>query len=342
MNRQVYTNSPETSVFDVAGYRSWLDTWRYSQLSPGQNFLDAGWSLEAYQEDTNVVLWALSNHVNGALNLRIPGLVKYTRDVFGVQMNRFIEGSIDLDDLVRQVRQEWKLINDRLGKLRQLEVYRAALGLDSHSEVELCRLHRDLMDERDPSVCRKYDPHSTRVLLVSTLVSCLMLLLGLLVLCVVERKRRHLGGVWKIKLEDLNFGENPEILGRGTFGLVVLAEYRGTQVAVKRVIPPRSEATNTQLSFDENCNVDKFFHADEQDIEASSTTRHPDTGLLSSTRVSSGQIHVRNSKTRKLDRLIVSTNSNRDYGRLKADFLNEMQILARLRHPCITTIMGYV
>jgi len=31
----------------------------------------------------------------------------------------------------------------------------------------------------------------------------------------------------------------PEIAGRGTFGLVLLAEYRGTKVAVKRVIPPK-------------------------------------------------------------------------------------------------------
>uniref|UniRef100_A0A7S1Y4G3 Guanylate cyclase n=1 Tax=Grammatophora oceanica TaxID=210454 RepID=A0A7S1Y4G3_9STRA len=36
------------------------------------------------------------------------------------------------------------------------------------------------------------------------------------------------------------------IHGRGTFGLVLLAEYRGTQVAVKRVIPPRITATLTK------------------------------------------------------------------------------------------------
>lgn len=45
----VYTNSPDTSVFDVANYASWLDSWRYSQLSPGDNFLSAGWSENAYQ-----------------------------------------------------------------------------------------------------------------------------------------------------------------------------------------------------------------------------------------------------------------------------------------------------
>lgn len=40
--------------------------------------------------------------------------------------------------------------------------------------------------------------------------------------------------------DELKFDDPPSILGRGTFGLVLLAEYRGTQVAVKRVIPPKS------------------------------------------------------------------------------------------------------
>ena len=44
----VYTNSPDTSVHDVANYASWLDSWRYSQLTPGDNFRDAGWSEDAY------------------------------------------------------------------------------------------------------------------------------------------------------------------------------------------------------------------------------------------------------------------------------------------------------
>ena len=40
--------------------------------------------------------------------------------------------------------------------------------------------------------------------------------------------------IWRIKPSELKFKPEPEILGRGTFGLVVLAEYRGTNVAVKR------------------------------------------------------------------------------------------------------------
>ena len=68
----VYTNSPATSKYDVANYASWLDSWRYSQLFPGDNFLDGGWSEDSYEEHAAVMNWALSTESNGALNLRIP------------------------------------------------------------------------------------------------------------------------------------------------------------------------------------------------------------------------------------------------------------------------------
>jgi hypothetical protein len=44
---------------------------------------------------------------------------------------------------------------------------------------------------------------------------------------------------WSIKSSELTFDDDPVILGSGTFGLVLKAEYRGTQVAVKQVIPPK-------------------------------------------------------------------------------------------------------
>eukprot|EP00985_Skeletonema_marinoi_P004688 scaffold2027_cov148-Skeletonema_marinoi.AAC.17 len=57
------------------------------------------------------------------------------------------------------------------------------------------------------------------------------------------RKRRKQNEIsWEINPADLKFDEPPVVIGRGTFGLVLLAEYRGTTVAVKRVLPPRSVA----------------------------------------------------------------------------------------------------
>uniref|UniRef100_A0A7S2MVN4 Uncharacterized protein n=1 Tax=Helicotheca tamesis TaxID=374047 RepID=A0A7S2MVN4_9STRA len=169
----VYTNSPDTSVTDVASYASWLDSWRSSQLIPGDNFIDGGWSADAYFEHLQVMTWALSDESNGALNLRIPGLKKYTHDVLGNFMQQYIKGNISVDELASQVTTGWNRINHEEGLLDQLTIYRAALGRDGLSEVDFCRLHREEMDIRDPSVCRKYDPESTNMTLIIALIASL-------------------------------------------------------------------------------------------------------------------------------------------------------------------------
>jgi hypothetical protein len=223
----VYTNAPETSVHDVANYRSWLDDWRYSQLSPGDNFIQAGWSKQSYVEHSDVMQWALSKDANGAFNLRLPGSAKYTRDVAGEFTRQFIDGRIDLDELLVKVDQGWREITSKEGKLAQLSVYRGSLGLEAHTEVELCRLHRDLMDQKDPSICRKYDDSSESTVLLAVLIPFAAVVIFLLALIYRERKRRKdIDLVWRIQASELRFDDPPKILGKGTFGYVLKAEYR--------------------------------------------------------------------------------------------------------------------
>ncbi|KAL7536037.1 hypothetical protein ACHAXR_008680 [Thalassiosira sp. AJA248-18] len=62
-----------------------------------------------------------------------------------------------------------------------------------------------------------------------------------------DKKRRMNMGLWAVKVSELQFDDPPIVIGRGTFGLVLLANYRGTQVAVKRVIPPRSAKPKTDM-----------------------------------------------------------------------------------------------
>ena len=83
------------------------------------------------------------------------------------------------------------------------------------------------------------------VLLPSILVP-LAVILAIGMFWYVDRKRRQADTVWSVSKEELQFDEPPEILGRGTFGLVLLAEYRGTLVAVKRVIPPKVGREDSQ------------------------------------------------------------------------------------------------
>ena len=49
----------------------------------------------------------------------------------------------------------------------------------------------------------------------------------------VEQKKREADLVWKVNKEDLHFDSPPEVIGQGSFGLVLLAEYRGTQVSAR-------------------------------------------------------------------------------------------------------------
>ena len=116
----VYTNSPETAVADVAQYASWLDSWRYSQLAPpGDNFIQAGWSPQAYEEHAAMQQWGLSSEGNGVLNMRLPGVARYTDEVMGTQVKKFIADEINISILRKSVFDGWERINLEQGKLDQ-------------------------------------------------------------------------------------------------------------------------------------------------------------------------------------------------------------------------------
>jgi hypothetical protein len=62
-------------------------------------------------------------------------------------------------------------------------------------------------------------------------------------------KYRHKAAdnIWKIKFKDLKFPATPQILGVGTFGVVIRAEYYGTSVAVKRVVPVEASSSPARV-----------------------------------------------------------------------------------------------
>jgi ABC transporter, phosphonate, periplasmic substrate-binding protein len=80
---------------------------------------------------------------------------------------------------------------------------------------------------------------SLKVLLPSIIVPSIVLAI-LLFLCYKAEKRRRADAVWKVAPEELQFDEPPRVIGRGSFGLVLLAEYKNKKVAVKRVLPPKN------------------------------------------------------------------------------------------------------
>jgi hypothetical protein len=56
------------------------------------------------------------------------------------------------------------------------------------------------------------------------------------------RKRRAADSIWEVDPSELKFDDPVKVIGEGQFGLVLLAEYRGTQVAVKRIKEDGSRA----------------------------------------------------------------------------------------------------
>jgi hypothetical protein len=240
-----YINSPKTSVDDVV-LPSWLDEWRKSQLDDTsyEKYEGNGWDKDAWMEHKSVMLWALGMDVNSALTLRLPGVLEYSKGKALPMFENYIDGKITMDEAKEFVRRGWEDITKARGKLKQLEVYRASLGVNGLSEIDLCRLHREEMDRKDDTVCLKYDPkesNSSATILIAVLVPVLFLIsAGVFAYIYTERKRQHADLIWKINKDELKFDDPPEIAGRGTFGLVVKAEYRGTVVAVKQVIPPKN------------------------------------------------------------------------------------------------------
>lgn len=89
-------------------------------------------------------------------------------------------------------------------------------------------------------------------------------------------KYRHKAAdnIWKIKFKDLKFPATPQILGVGTFGVVIRAEYYGTNVAVKRVVPV--EASSSPARIDPRVALNaalSYFRGDRQGTSTNDTEK---------------------------------------------------------------------
>ena len=73
--------------------------------------------------------------------------------------------------------------------------------------------------------------NDSNAVIVVTVALAVVVLVALGIFFYIERKRKLNDAVWQVKPEDLKFDEPPEILGRGSFGLVLKASYRGTEVS---------------------------------------------------------------------------------------------------------------
>ena len=228
-------------------------------------------------------------------------------------------------------------------------------------------------------------------------------LAGILVHMYVTHKRRQADSVWSVDPSELKYPQPPEVIGQGTFGWVVLAEYRGTQVAVKRVLPQQQQSNDmgnhhqwSHLLFQDNkSTVEESSSSSALKDDSHTTTTEPKDTKKDDIE-SGGHHHHTNNNNNKGDRSSVGgtksgdtkslgfksgtiSNSSTDttgnttlfhrlmipfwgsrssrhnnhnsnnnssshwqHHSLKQDFMAEMRYLSKLRHPCVTTVMGAV
>lgn len=176
-----------------------------------------------------------------------------------------------------------------------------------------------------PIAYREAAQEESNLLLVLLIVAIVVVILAALAFREVE-KRRHsqTDVVWKVGKEELKFDSPVTVIGQGSFGQIVLAEYRGTRVAVKRLIPPAGiseKAGNMSNSIGVNKSTDLENGVPQhgsQDVSIDAVFSIGATAIWAgSGKRSSG----------KMDQHL---------------FVQEMRIISKIRHPCIATVMGAV
>jgi serine/threonine protein kinase len=296
----------------------------------------------------------------------------------------------------------------------------------------LCRLQPEDVSKYDEDLCASFitETGNNLAVLIPSIVAPIVLLIGIGAYVYVERKKRIANRLWAIKQSELKFDVPPTAIGRGTFGQVFLAEYRGTQVAVKKVVPPRRDVTNEDpgiksvataksdtssflvssnglQKFDKNAfaksqipeqagsgsgrlteeDNDDFIGDvcmplndeetgdndcqvglnDEETGDLDGDTQitlndeainlqlndaaRPRSGSFDGSssfgnlsidfsKSSAGELSVQ--KPGVLKSMMTFGRTNDEHAERRSDFIKEMQHLSKLRHPCITTVMGAV
>ncbi|KAL3926140.1 MAG: hypothetical protein SGBAC_013589, partial [Bacillariaceae sp.] len=62
----------------------------------------------------------------------------------------------------------------------------------------------------------------------------------------VKGKEREANSLWIVKRSDLKFSDPAVVIGHGSFGFVLQAEYRGSKVAIKRALAPKGTQHRTE------------------------------------------------------------------------------------------------
>lgn len=215
----------------------------------------------------------------------------------------------------------------------------------------------------------------------STIVVAAALAVVFLVLCyasyllLVHRMQKN-DTLWLIDVDELQFEHPCTVIGKGSFGVVLKAEYRGTTVAIKSGVKPKNtkklpqQISPAELKLSSAASVDFVgdvgFDEGTDENEKIPYNRSSSDHNLEFLREELGrkkkQISIwsgkgnENIRSTLNESILAVSHSSPEKGsgyflqllfpcltkesREREAFIREMRVLSRLRHPCITTVMG--
>ncbi|NTV42015.1 MAG: extracellular solute-binding protein [Syntrophobacteraceae bacterium] len=122
----MWYGNPENSLGDVVKSNTGINPYRFSHFT-NMDAWTRSFSAPCASEYLEVIRVSLESP-NVALDLRIPGFNDYTL-AFEKQVYSAVKGEIPVRKAMDQVAAEWDQITDRLGRAKQMSIYRSSMGL---------------------------------------------------------------------------------------------------------------------------------------------------------------------------------------------------------------------
>lgn len=190
-------------------------------------------------------------------------------------------------------------------------------------------------------------------LIVALVVVALLVLTVFFFIVSLKRRKNQVDTTWYIEKKDLLFERPPKVIGKGEFGHVLQAEYRGMDVAIKRIVAPKRGNRRPKKRPDPNSWHDSFNGSGvslDESVDSANDGEYTRIGMkpvsdngryarrISMTGAKPDDIPCSRSTIDSDKRSLVSNLTSRNK-RIQR-FMEEMQHLTKLRHSCIATVMG--
>ncbi|EGD78530.1 TKL/DICTY4 protein kinase [Salpingoeca rosetta] len=186
--------------------------------------------------------------------------------------------------------------------------------------------------------------------------------IGIGVYIAIAVVRRNADKLWQIDAADVVVSDPPEVLGMGAFGVVIKGELNGTGIAIKRVMPRSSKKTTDtngrstrtrgriasskrsakSASTVDSSNVDVYSMNATSTIQASKTTNGfgMKFGNVDNEAAIERALEWQDAEANKAT--TARTGHGKEISNAKSEFMAEIRLLSRLRHPCVATMLGAI